>query len=350
MLPALRRTMFSRTISPCGGGGRSVRASSSGQDLKEALLAHLDRDSTFCGELVYSLSYASNDLEFHLEHDNTLPLIDDRMKRQLQHSFNALLSHNTENDAPKLRDRPHPQLKLGRTVYSQSFAGDSLESDLQSDNTLRLIDDRMKRQLQNSSLLAPSDDDARKLRARLPHQLNLSGVDTLATKTVERKLPPLVQDVSEVSYEFWAQPPLPKLSSQITPFQLDDNSRPIVITDTKNPFRIVAVNKAWESLCGYTRDECQGQSLGSLLQGPETETRDVSIMLSKLLNGEEAGAILTNYAKNGRKFKNHIRVGSIVDEMGKTANFVGVLREVKDEDIFSNICVGGGRMQLPFMS
>ena len=72
-------------------------------------------------------------------------------------------------------------------------------------------------------------------------------------------------------------------------------------------------------------------------------------MLSKLLAGEEAGAILTNYAKSGRKFKNHIRVGPVVDEMGKTVNFVGVLREVKDEGIFMNLSVGG-RLQLPFIS
>jgi hypothetical protein len=38
-----------------------------------------------------------------------------------------------------------------------------------------------------------------------------------------------------------------------------------------------------------------------------------------------------------------------VDEMGKTVNFVGVLREVKDEGIFMNLSVGGG-LQLPFIS
>ena len=72
-------------------------------------------------------------------------------------------------------------------------------------------------------------------------------------------------------------------------------------------------------------------------------------MLSNLLAGEEARAVLTNYAKNGRKFRNCIRVGPIVDEMGKTVNFVGVLREMKDEDIWRDLSVGG-RLQLPFAS
>ena len=75
----------------------------------------------------------------------------------------------------------------------------------------------------------------------------------------------------------------------------------------------------------------------------------VTALLSKLLSGEEAGALLTNYTKDGRKFRNNIRVRPIMDEMGKTVNFVGVLREVKDEGKFVND--GGGRkMELPFMA
>ena len=235
-------------------------------------------------------------------------------------------------------------------VYSLSFAGNSLESDFESDNTFPLIDDRMKRQLRNSynALLSPSEYDARNLRGRLPSQLNLNSFEALTKKTVERKLPPLEQSVGEVSADSFAQM-LPKSSSQIVSYKLDEDARPIVVTDTKNPYLIVAVNIAWERLCGYTREECQGHSLGKLLQGPETDMTHATAMLSKLLAGEEAGAILTNYAKNGRKFKNHIRVGPVVDEMGKTVNFIGVLREVKDEDIFLNLSVGG-RLQMPFMS
>lgn len=235
-------------------------------------------------------------------------------------------------------------------VYSLSFAGNSLESDLESDNTFPLIDDRMKSQLRNSfnALLSPSEYDARRLRGRLPPQLNLHSLDPLAKKTIERKLPPLEQRDGEVSAESFAQP-LPKLSSEIISYKLDEDARPIVVTDTKNPYRIVAVNKAWERLCGYTREECQGHSLGRLLQGPETEMIHATTMLSKLLAGEEAGAVLTNYAKNGRKFRNCIRVGPVVDEMGKTVNFVGVLREMKDEDIWRNLSAGG-RLQLPFVS
>lgn len=259
--------------------------------------------------------------------------------------FSNFTSHPTTYHQTDHNLRIDPQ----QMVYSLSFAGNSLESDFESDNTFPLIDDRMKRQLRNSynALLSASEYDARKLRGRLPPQLNLNSFEALTKKTVERKLPPMEQSDGEVSASF-AQP-LPKSSSQIVSYKLDEDARPVVVTDTKNPYRIVAVNKAWERLCGYTREECQGHSLGKLLQGPETDMTHATAMLSKLLAGEEAGAILTNYAKSGRKFKNHIRVGPVVDEMGKTVNFVGVLREVKDEDIFMNLSVGG-RLHLPFIS
>ncbi|KAK1746675.1 hypothetical protein QTG54_003282 [Skeletonema marinoi] len=72
-------------------------------------------------------------------------------------------------------------------------------------------------------------------------------------------------------------------------------------------------------------------------------------LVSKLLSGEEAGVIITNYTKTGRKFKNYVRVGPIVDEMGKTINFVGVLKEVVDAEKVMDAPMSGGT-KLPFMS
>jgi len=235
-------------------------------------------------------------------------------------------------------------------VYSLSFAGNSLESDLESDNTVPLIDDHMKRLLRNSykALTPPYDCDAQKLRSRLPPQFNLGNLEALDNVSIKRNLPPLQQDDEEIIAENYAHP-IPIGMNQISVSKLDQDSRAIVVTDTKNPYRIVAVNTAWENLCGYTREECKGRSVGGLLQGPETDTDNVMALLSKLLAGEEADAMLTNYTKNGRKFQNKIKVGPVKDDMGKTVNFVGVLQEVKTDENLSTANVGG-RMQLPFMS
>ena len=206
----------------------------------------------------------------------------------------------------------------------------------------------MKIQLRNSyqALLSPSASEAHKLRSLLPPHLHLGSVDSLVNKNIPRKLPPIEEENSEYTLH---SKPLPRSIHQIRSYLLDEDARPIVITEKSSPYRIVAVNDAWVNLCGYSHDECQGRSVGELLQGPETDMKYVTSMLSKLLLGEEARATLINYTKSGKKFKNSIRVGPIIDDMGKTVNFVGVLREVRD--------IGGKpsmnareRINLPFIS
>jgi PAS domain S-box-containing protein len=112
---------------------------------------------------------------------------------------------------------------------------------------------------------------------------------------------------------------------------LRPTSRAIVVTETSKPFRVFNVNKAWEGLCGYSYLESKGRSLGSLLKGEETDQLAVTVMINKLLQGEEATAILTNYTKDGRRFRNRIHVGPLFDsgvESQQPSYFVGVLREV----------------------
>ena len=123
---------------------------------------------------------------------------------------------------------------------------------------------------------------------------------------------------------------------------LRPTSRAVVITETARPFRVVNVNKAWEELCGYTFVESKGKSLGSLLKGEETDQLAVTAMIHKLLQGEEAVAVLTNYTQAGRKFRNRLHVGPLFDEGAQHAHgmdasvpaaatpsyFVGILKEV----------------------
>ena len=233
-------------------------------------------------------------------------------------------------------------------VCSLSIAGaESLLSDFADESSStyhyhHVIDDQM--QWRKFSY------DTQQLRSRLPPQLNLDE-QALANKRIKRKLPPLARNATESTVQYDAAKPLPKTINDIS--KLDKDTRAIVVTEMKDPYRITAVNTAWESLCGYKRGECVGHSLGYLLQGPETEKSTVRAMLSKLLAGEEAGAVLTNYTRHGRKFQNHIRVRPIVNEMGKTVHFVGVLHEVKqDNEVhFGNEEGDGERKQLlPFMA
>jgi PAS domain S-box-containing protein len=126
----------------------------------------------------------------------------------------------------------------------------------------------------------------------------------------------------------WDNAPLPRTLDDA--LSRSNRNRAIVITEASLPFKIVDVNTAWEGLCGYTFVECQGKTLGSLLGGPETDKSAVTAVVSQLLRGEEAGAVLTNYTKDGRKFRNHLRVAPLMDGDVVT-HFVGVLQEIQDD-------------------
>lgn len=108
------------------------------------------------------------------------------------------------------------------------------------------------------------------------------------------------------------------------------SSEAIVITETNKPFRVFDVNSAWVGLCGYTYAESKGKSLGDLLGGEETDQCAVTALIHQLfVHGEEATTVLTNYTKDGRKFRNRLSVGPLYDkETGNVTHFVGVLKEV----------------------
>lgn len=121
--------------------------------------------------------------------------------------------------------------------------------------------------------------------------------------------------------------PLPKTIQEA----LRQASRAIVITEAKKPYIVFDVNRTWEKLCGYSFVESKGKTLGSLLRGEATDQLAATSLITHLLQGEEAGAILTNYTKSGRRFRNRIRVGPIMDESNnQITHFVGVLQEIDE--------------------
>ena len=46
-----------------------------------------------------------------------------------------------------------------------------------------------------------------------------------------------------------------------------------------------------------------------MLQGEEAVLGGVTLLISKILNGEEGGIVLTNYTKDGRRFRNQPLAG-----------------------------------------
>lgn len=108
-----------------------------------------------------------------------------------------------------------------------------------------------------------------------------------------------------------------------------DDPRPMVVTSMEPPFSVVNVNEAWVGLCGYTKEEATNHSIGSLLQGPETELDVAKRMISQVKTQQYSQATLTNYTKDGREFQNHVQVGILEDDDVKY--FVGILQEVQQQ-------------------
>lgn len=191
-------------------------------------------------------------------------------------------------------------------AYSMSFAG--TESDFCSSNFMDLLDERMKRQLENVEKRSLKRRNDLKLAAE-NHDLNVMNVPSN----------------HEVELQ---EAPLPRTYARATE---KDDPRAIVVTEASKPFRIVSVNSAWEQLCGFSAAECQGKTL-ECLQGPETDYGAISSLMAQLQKGEESRTVLTNYTKTGRKFQNSLRVGPLVSEDDKVTHVVGVLREIVEAE------------------
>ena len=99
-----------------------------------------------------------------------------------------------------------------------------------------------------------------------------------------------------------------------------------VIT-THGDLRIIHTNEAWTRLCGYTDRECRGQTL-SILRGRRTDARVAKEVAACARSGAEVEALLINYTKWGREFRNHLTVYPVASKDDVVTHFLGVLEDV----------------------
>ncbi len=96
-----------------------------------------------------------------------------------------------------------------------------------------------------------------------------------------------------------------------------------IITDPTAPDNpIIAVNRRFEELTGYTQEELLGRNC-RILAGPETD-RDRSAALGRAVADATPQMVeLVNYRKDGSKFLNAVMIAPVFDNDGKLAFFVG---------------------------
>lgn len=90
---------------------------------------------------------------------------------------------------------------------------------------------------------------------------------------------------------------------------------------------LVYVNKAFETITGYTLAETVGKNC-RFLQGKERDQPAVSKIREAIKNRESVEVTLRNYRKNGELFYNHLVMSPLFDSDGNLLYFLGVQLDV----------------------
>jgi len=115
---------------------------------------------------------------------------------------------------------------------------------------------------------------------------------------------------------------------------------PMVMTLAERPYTIVQVNKLWEEVTGYRAEDVVGKASCRELQGQETNRMDVENLMSSVRYKRPASAVLVNYTRSGRRFRNYLNVYPLSTD-SKITHYVGLTVHVDWIDGLSLVQSGG---------
>lgn len=96
-------------------------------------------------------------------------------------------------------------------------------------------------------------------------------------------------------------------------------------------FPLIYVNRYFEKITGYGRDEILGRNCREFLQCPETEVGKCAVLSEGLKSMVASMAVLTNKMQDGRKFKNLVALKPIMDDKKRYCYVVGLHFDVTRE-------------------
>lgn len=94
----------------------------------------------------------------------------------------------------------------------------------------------------------------------------------------------------------------------------------LVVTD--NDGRIVWINQAFTSMCGYSLDELRGRKPGHVLQGRDTDAATVGRIRSAVSERRPCREQILNYHKDGHAYRADVRIMPILDDAAQPLYFV----------------------------
>ena len=102
----------------------------------------------------------------------------------------------------------------------------------------------------------------------------------------------------------------------------------VVIADAGLPdFPLIYVNKPFERMTGYRRDEVLGRNC-RFLSGPETDPRALALIRQRVSESRDVRVTLLNYRKDGSTFWNDMFVSPVTADAGQLTHFVGIQHDV----------------------
>ena len=90
---------------------------------------------------------------------------------------------------------------------------------------------------------------------------------------------------------------------------------------------LVYVNKAFETITGYTLAETVGKNC-RFLQGNEHDQAEIKQLREAIKNRQPVEVTLRNYRKSGELFYNHLLMSPLFDSSGNLLYFLGVQYDV----------------------
>jgi PAS domain S-box-containing protein len=120
----------------------------------------------------------------------------------------------------------------------------------------------------------------------------------------------------------------PGLIPQILSKILDSSVNGITLADPDmEDMPLVYVNKAFESMTGYTMEEVVGKNC-RFMQGEDREQKERYMMQEAIKNSESIEITFKNYRKNGELFYNHLEMSPLFDSNGNVLYYLGVQLDV----------------------
>ena len=106
--------------------------------------------------------------------------------------------------------------------------------------------------------------------------------------------------------------------------QIDSSLHSVSLSDTRRPDApLIYVNRGFENLTGYRRDEVVGRNC-RFLQGADTDRAVVAQIHAAVAGGEPLIVDLRNYRKDGAAFWNRLSLRPVHASDGTLTHIIGI--------------------------